>query len=74
LVNVNVEKSSSVNNFTAGVKGDGSGVTIRLNGNTITGNGTGLEVVGLAQIHSYGNNAIEGNGAFGSAPTPIGLD
>jgi hypothetical protein len=74
VVNVNVEKSSSVNNFTGGVKGEGSGVTIRLNANTITGNGTGLEVVGLAQILSYGNNAIEGNGAPGPAPTPIGLD
>jgi|SRR5688572_10945588 hypothetical protein len=35
--------SSSVNNGSVGVKGDGSGVTIRLNGNTITGNGTGQD-------------------------------
>jgi hypothetical protein len=74
LVNVNVEHTSSVNNFTAGVKGDGAAVTIRLNGNTITGNGTGLEAVSLAQILSYGNNAIEGNGTNGAPTGIIGLD
>jgi hypothetical protein len=73
-VNVNVENSSSVSNGTIGVKAEGLGVIVRLYGNTISGNGTGLEVLSSAQILSYGNNAIEGNGVFGPAPTPIGQD
>jgi hypothetical protein len=33
---------------------------------TITGNGTGLLVVGGASLHSYGNNDLDGNPTVGA--------
>jgi hypothetical protein len=39
---------------------------------TIQGNGTALSSSGGGALFSYGNNDINDNGAFGSAPTVIG--
>ena len=44
----------------------GANATVRISGNIISQNGTGL--TGAGKILSFGNNAIDGNGANG-APT-----
>jgi hypothetical protein len=48
------------NNTGSAVRAEGQGAIVRLNGSTITGNGTGLDLAGGAII-SFGNNAIGGN-------------
>jgi hypothetical protein len=67
-VEVNVSNTSVSNNAT-GVLNGGGAVTIRLTGNDIMFNATALN--GATQ--TFGNNRIEGNGAFGTAPTGVGL-
>ena len=47
----------------------GPGVTIRLNGNTISGNNTGVAAGSGGAVLSYGNNAINANGADGTPGT-----
>jgi hypothetical protein len=64
---VNVSNSVSSNNGT-GVQNSGGTTTIRLNNNDISFNGTAIS--GATQ--SFTNNRISGNGAAGTAPTPIG--
>jgi hypothetical protein len=65
---VNLSNSVSTNNG-IGIQNGGGTVTIRLSGNDISFNGTGLS--GATQ--SFGNNRIQGNTALGTAPSPIGL-
>ena len=67
-VEVNVSNTSVSNNAT-GVLNGGGAVTIRLTGNDIMFNATALN--GATQ--TFGNNRIEGNGAFGTPPTGVGL-
>ena len=51
-----------------GVQNGGGTTTIRLSNNDISFNGTAIS--GATQ--SFTNNRIAGNGAAGTAPTPIG--
>ena len=64
---VNVSNSVISSNGT-GVQNSGGTVIIRLANNDITLNSTALS--GTTQ--SYGGNRLQGNGAAGTAPTPIG--
>jgi hypothetical protein len=64
---VNVSNSVSSNNGT-GIQNSGGTTTIRLNNNDISFNTTAIS--GATQ--SFTNNRIAGNGAAGTAPTPIG--
>lgn len=66
-VEVNISNSVSSNNGN-GVLNAGGAVVIRLSNNDIAFNGTALS--GATQ--SLNNNRIQGNGALGTAPTPIG--
>jgi len=68
-VEVNVDNSVTSAN-SSGVMNGGGTVTIRLANTDISFNGTGI--TGATQ--SFGNNRISGNGAVGTAPTPIGAD
>lgn len=65
---VNVSNSMSSNNGT-GVQNSGGTTTIRLNNNDIAFNTTAFS--GATQ--SFTNNRVTGNGALGTAPTPIGV-
>jgi len=52
----------STNDNNNNPENSGAGRTIRLNGNTITDNTTGLQVAGSgAAIVSFGNNTVFGN-------------
>jgi hypothetical protein len=66
-IETNVSNSVSSNNV-IGVQNGGGTVTIRLSNNDISFNGIALN--GATQ--SFNNNRIQGNGALGTAPTPIG--
>ncbi|HEY0328684.1 MAG TPA: right-handed parallel beta-helix repeat-containing protein [Rhodopseudomonas sp.] len=68
-VEVNVDRSVTSGNGT-GVANGGGTVTIRLANSDVAFNATGIS--GVTQ--SFGNNRISGNGAAGTAPTPIGAD
>jgi hypothetical protein len=63
---MNVEGSVTSGNGT-GVQNDG-GATIRLSNTDVAFNGTAI----TGAVQSFGNNRISGNGAVGTAPTPIG--
>jgi hypothetical protein len=63
---VNLSNSVTSNNST-GIQNAG-GAVIRLSNNDIAFNGTAIS--GATQ--SFSNNRIQGNGALGTAPTPIG--
>ncbi len=66
-VEVNISNSVSSNNGN-GILNAGGAVVIRLSNNDIAFNGTALS--GATQ--SFNNNRLQGNGALGAAPTPIG--
>ena len=68
-VNLFIENSSSINNVTTGIQGNGTAAIIRLSGSTITGNDIGLQANTLSQILSYENNNIDGNISSQGAPT-----
>jgi hypothetical protein len=64
---VHVSNSVSSNNG-IGVENGGGMATIRLSNNDIVLNGTAFSGATL----SFNNNRVQGNGALGTAPTPIG--
>jgi len=64
-----VERSSFVNNAGAGILASGPRATILLDGNVITGNGTGISAVNSGQLISYGNNKNNNNLGPEGAPT-----
>jgi hypothetical protein len=49
----------------------GAGTTVRLSGNTIVHNGTGVLAAGNGKILSAGNNVIDGNKTTGSPTGPL---
>jgi len=68
-INLMLDRNTISNNFQNGVFATGANATVRLQQNTITGNGTGVNNANAsANVRSYKNNAINGNGADG---TPI---
>jgi hypothetical protein len=60
--------NSVISNNLVGIQNNSGAVTIRLSNNDIAFNGTAF--VGATQ--TFSNNRIQGNGALGTAPTPIG--
>jgi hypothetical protein len=61
-----IKNSRSLNNAGFGVRTIGTGVTARLSGVTLTGNGTGVAAQSGGSIVTFGNNEIIGNGVDGS--------
>lgn len=74
-ISMTVSNSTSVNNGTVGVLANGNSATIvRITNVTTTGNGTGWQAVGGAQLISFGNNNNDGNGTNGASTINIGQD
>ncbi len=63
-----VDGTISAFNGGRGIRSYGTGSVVRLSNSNVTGNATGLSVLGRAQIISFLNNRISGNGVDG-APT-----
>jgi hypothetical protein len=67
-VNVMIDRTSSVNNFSVGL--EVSSATARIGDSTISGNNTGLVTANGGAIASYGTNKVSGNFPGGDgAPT-----
>ena len=70
-VGLYVKNTKSVNNA-FGIRSSGTNVTVRVDGSSVIGNGTGLSFSSGAVLATYGNNAVNANasnGAFsGSIP------
>jgi hypothetical protein len=56
-----------------GVLSNGTKATVRLGGNTITGNVVGLKTVDTGVIASFQNNLVVGNGTDGSPNSTLGF-
>jgi hypothetical protein len=61
-----IANSTVSNNASFGIIGFGTGATARVGLTTITGNGTGLLSSSGANLLSYGNNRLNGNGTDGT--------
>jgi hypothetical protein len=68
-----IKNTRSLNNAGFGVRTIGTGVTARLSGVTLTGNGTGIAAVSGGSIVTFGNNEIIGNGSNGSFTGAVAL-
>jgi len=64
-IGVMVKNSKSTNNA-IGIRSIGPNVTVRVDGSTITGNGTGLAFVAGGELWSYRNNSVDANGTDGA--------
>jgi hypothetical protein len=71
-IGVMVKNTKSVNN-SIGIRSIGPNVTVRVDGSTVTGNGTGLSFSGGGALLTYGNNAVNANGADGAFSGPVAL-
>ncbi|HWT11419.1 MAG TPA: hypothetical protein VN231_01550 [Allosphingosinicella sp.] len=54
-----------------GIAANGTNARIRVANSTITGNATGVSITGGANVNTFGNNRLEGNGADGTFTLPI---
>jgi hypothetical protein len=57
-----ITRSVASENAISGVYADGSGVTMLVDGSTLSRNGVGMTQVNSAALYTYGNNALGGNG------------
>jgi hypothetical protein len=64
-VGIYVKNTKSVNN-NIGIRSIGTNVTVRVDGSSIIGNSTGLSSSGGGALLTFGNNAVQANGANGS--------
>jgi hypothetical protein len=71
-IGVLVTNTRSVNS-NIGIRSIGTGVTIRVDGSKIAGNGTGLRFISGGALLSFGNNAVEANGTNGAFSGPVTL-
>jgi hypothetical protein len=60
-----VWRSSILNNFGAGLTANGVNAVVRVSDSTITGNTSGISILGSATVASYGDNRLDGNPATG---------
>jgi hypothetical protein len=66
--NLMVRNCTIANNTSDGLKGWNAGALIRVTRSTITGNGTGWEIVSPGIVTSYGDNNIDGNTSVNTEP------
>jgi hypothetical protein len=72
-VDLFVNRSAIVNNGSNGIRSEGAATArVRISDTTITGNATGLSIGAPAQVISFGNNRIDGNGVNGAPTSTIG--
>ena len=68
-IKITLNDSAVVNNGSNGIRSEGAATArVRISNTAITGNATGLSIGAPAQVVSFGNNQISGNGVNG-APT-----
>ncbi len=67
-----VERSRSVNNA-FGIRALGPNVTVRVDGSTVIGNGTGLSFGSGGALLSFGTNKVEANATNGAFSGPVTL-
>jgi hypothetical protein len=65
-------QNSAISNNGTGIEAFGSGSIIRLSQSTVTGNGSGWTAI-AGDVFSYGNNSINDNAGFETAPPSVGL-
>jgi hypothetical protein len=64
-IGVTVKNSKSINNA-IGIRSIGPNVTVRVDGSSVIGNGTGLATLSGGTVLSAGNNMIQANGTNGA--------
>jgi hypothetical protein len=67
---VSLNDSIVANNTTSGITATGTNARLRVANTTIHGNGTGVVISGGANVNTYGNNRLDGNGSDGSFTLP----
>jgi len=72
-INLMLDRDTISNNFQNGVRASGASALVRIQESTIAGNATGVSNSG-AVVHSYKNNAINGNAADGTPITQENLN
>ena len=71
-IGVLVTNTKSVNNA-IGIRSLGPNVTVRVDGSSVIGNGTGLAFGSSGALLSFGNNAVQANGTNGAFSGSVGL-
>ena len=71
-IGVYVKNSKSANNA-IGIRSLGPNVTVRVDGSSVIGNGTGLAFGSGGALLTFGNNAVRANGSDGAFSGSVGL-
>jgi hypothetical protein len=71
-IGVYVKNTKSANNG-FGIRSIGSNVTVRVDGSSVIGNGTGLTALSGGALLSAGNNMVQANGSNGAFSGSVGL-
>jgi hypothetical protein len=71
-IGVMVKNTRSANNQ-IGIRSLGPNVTVRVDGSTVIGNGTGLAFGSGGALLTYGNNNVDANGSDGAFSGPVTL-
>ena len=71
-IGVLVTNTKSVNNA-IGIRSIGPNVTVRVDGSSVIGNGTGLAFASSGALLSFGNNAVQANATNGAFSGPVAL-
>jgi hypothetical protein len=67
-----VKNTKSVNN-SIGIRSIGPNVTVRVDGSSVIGNGTGLSFSSGGALLTFGNNEVQANGTNGAFSGPVAL-
>jgi hypothetical protein len=68
---LNIESSVATGNGNAGLLAAGALAKARISNTMMTGNGEGLTIMGGAQVISFGNNRVAGNGSTAVPTTTV---
>ena len=71
-IGVYVKNTKSVNNA-IGIRSIGPNLTVRVDGSSVIGNGTGLSFGSGGALLTFGNNAVQANGSNGAFSGSVGL-
>jgi len=66
-------KNTRLANNGFGIRSIGTNVTVRADGSSVIGNGTGLTALNSGALLTFGNNAVQANGANGAFSGPVVL-
>ena len=71
-IGVMIKNSKSANNA-FGIRSLGPNVTVRVDGSSVIGNGTGLAFGSGGALLTFGNNAVQANGTNGAFSGSVAL-